>query len=745
MNVGSTLRVVIALLAALAASPLGAQDVREVGEIRFRGAEAFTSAQLASAIVLSDRCPGLAVLLCWAGIGDREQVLDPVVLEADALRLRIYYYERGYRNAQVRADTAAGGKRVDVTFRIQEGEPVRVRRLEVTGAPDELDLEDLPIAEGRAFDLIAYEAGRDTLLTRLRNSGFARAQVLLGYSIPQDEPYAADVAYDVYPGARARIDQVTVQGLEDASPELVRRMLTFGEGDVYDRSALLESQRNLYRLQIFRHAEIQTDVEATSDSLVPVTIQLAEGSMRRVRLGGGLNTVECGNIEGRWTSRNFLGGGRQLDLRGRVGNLAVDECRRYLDPLWTLEDAYDSLTGLVSADFTQPWFFGPRNNVGMGLFVERRSLPEVFVRSAIGGYLSVGRSVGRGAALSLAYRPELTELRTVGDLFFCVSFIACAYEDIRVLKEPHWLSPVALSLAIDRTDAVFTPSTGYVFRTDIEHAGAYTGSDFAYTRMLTDGSTYAGDAEAVVLATRVRGGVGWPHGAAGTGILRLNPQKRFFAGGPNSVRGFGQYRLGPTVLGVDAVQWLAHGDDPATERVEGAGCTAAAINDGTCDAGILAARPGVFEVRPAGGEVLLEGNVELRFPLPVGGGKLRGAAFLDAGQVWATSGDVSLGDLVATPGVGIRYFSPVGPIRVDAGFNLQGPRSLPVLTTTVEECMATTPGCTMVHTARATLRNTDDIVVLADRVRYDPYPDGLDTLDGFFQRFQLHFSIGQAF
>ena len=110
-------------------------------------------------------------------------------------------------------------------------------------------------------------------------------------------------------------------------------------------------------------------------------------------------------------------------------------------------------------------------------------------------------------------------------------------------------------------------------------------------------------------------------------------------------------------------------------------------------------------LRPAGGEVLLEGNVELRFPMPFWGGKLRGAAFLDAGQVWATPSDVALREIAATPGVGLRYYSPVGPIRIDAGFNLQGPRSLQVLATEVEPCIRSTPGCQEVSgPPRRTLR-----------------------------------------
>jgi hypothetical protein len=213
------------------------------------------------------------------------------------------------------------------------------------------------------------------------------------------------------------------------------------------------------------------------------------------------------------------------------------------------------------------------------------------------------------------------------------------------------------------------------------------------------------------------------------------------------VRGFDQYRLGPTVLGVEAVPWLVAEDDPATAQMEGAGCTADEVNDLVCDVSELARRaPELFEQRPAGGEVLLEGNVELRFPLPLLGGKLRGAAFVDAGQVWQTRGEVSLGDVIATPGIGIRYYSPVGPIRVDAAFNPGVVRALRVLTTRVEECLDTDPDCQRVGDAtRATLKNTDLVAPLMAAVPFGSRLRDIDSVGDFFRRFNLQFSIGQAF
>ena len=737
---------VTGLLLAAAAAPASAQR-EEVVELRFDGARSFSRAELSSAIVTTQTtCPNLlyAVLLCWADLGEQEAWLTPRELEADALRLRVYYYERGFRGASVNVDTLHQADGVAVVFTIEEGQPVRVRDVAVVGMPEVMEEARLPLRTGDPFDVVAYEATRDTLLSRLRSQGYPRAQVLLGYSIPRDDAHAASVQYQVVSGARARFGAVRVEGASRVAPGLVSRMLTFREGARYDRQALVESQRNLYGLQLFRHAEVQADLSADTDTIVPVLVRVAEGDMHRVRVGGGFNTVECLNVEGRWTSRNFAGGGRRLDVRGRMGNILVDPCRDWVGaaPL-----PYDDFTGLLAVDFTQPWFFGPGNNIGVGLFGERRSVPEVFVRTAIGGYVSVGRSLGGSAALTLGYRPEWTRLGTEGDLFFCVNFVACSYEDVNVLREPHWLSPVTLSLNVDRTDALFTPSEGFVVRADLEHAAPYTLSDFAYTRLSGEGSTYIGEAGGVILATRVRGGVAWPHaGSAGTATVRVNPQKRFFAGGANSVRGFDQYRLGPAVLGIDAVPWLVE-EDSIGAGSTWPGCTATSINDGSCDVSLLVANaPGRFDLRPAGGELLLEGNLELRFPLPLLGGKLRGAAFLDAGQVWLTADAVALDEIVATPGVGLRYYSPVGPIRIDAGFNTQGSRPLNVLTTAVEECSVEESGCIEVGTADGHgVRNTDDLVTLEQRVAYGSGLDEIDSWGDFFGRFKLHFSIGQAF
>lgn len=711
----------IALVAALLLLPAGAgaqsrapRDSIEVHGLRFEGVRTLPEELVRASIVTSGpRCRNPVLFFaCWAGMGIERSALDENVLRADVLRLRVFYYQRGYRGTTVNVESTIEAGRADVVFTIDEGVPVRVASIEIEGGDDLLPgdvAERLPLRRGDPLDLIAFEASRDTLLSTLKNRGYAHAEVLSSYLIPRTDSLQAQVKFEVHPGALARFGEISVAGADRVSPAVVRKMLTLGEGDLYRQDELLRSQRNLFGLEIFRHVEVRADLAAGTDSVVPVRVQVNEGNVHRVRAGIGMSTAECGNAEGRWVSRNFLGGARRLELSGRVSNVLAETLGRF--PCFdTGTGVYSDLNGSLAADFAQPWFFSPLNTFGAGTFVERRSVPDVFVRTALGGYLSLSRVLGSRKSVTVSYRPELTRLDAEGDLFFCINFVSCAVRDIPVLRDPHWLAPFAASFTRDRTNAIFSPTRGDILRIDGEFASDKTGSDFAYARIAAEMSVYREVTRGVVLAARLSPGWARSTGEPGDGKgLGLHPQKRFFSGGPNSVRGFAQYRLGPQVLQVDSRDLTAPIDQG------GAGCSPETIADGSCDATGL--DPGRFTARPVGGAALFEGNLEMRFP--IFGDKLRGAVFLDVGQVWAEADEVRLADLAWSPGLGVRYATPIGPIRVDIGYNGRGGEALPVITTDVED--------------RSRLRPLDAPVF------WDP------NAGGFLNRIQLHFSIGQAF
>lgn len=715
-----------------------AGDTVEVLSVSFDGARQVPVPVLRTAIqTTATTCVSAALQpLCWLGVSRDRHYLDLRALAADVFRLRVFYYQRGFREARVELDTLREAGGMHVKFRIEEGRPIVVRSVVVDGAAD-IDANlarSLPLRVGQPFGVANFEATRDTLTARLADRGFAGAYVLANYDIPAGGEYAVDVAYLLDSGPPTRFGDIEITGLNRVAQPVVERMLTFREGDPYSRQALLRSQRNLFGLEVFRHAEITPLPTSEADTVLPVRIQVNEGDLHRVRVGAGMSTSDYLNAEGRWTSRNFLGGGRRMELRGRVTNLVADPLRHVTPPFEACTDIYCDIAGSLTADFAQPWFFGPMNTLGSGLFLERYSLPGVYVRTSGGAYASLGRTVTRNGVLTAQYRLERTRLESDGDLIFCVNFVACEEQEIDQLRSPHLLAPVGLSFALDRANSIFAPTRGYLLRVEAEHAGGATGSDFAYTRVAGEAAAYHEPFRGIVIAGRLRPGIAWvSDDGAGLG---LHPQKRFFAGGPTSVRGFAQYRLGPKLLTVNAANTLAYPAGMADRP--GAGCSAQDINSGRCDVSdFVLTHPGELVVQPVGGTVALEGNLEVRFP--VWASNLRGAMFVDFGQAWRGRNLVKLSDLRFTPGGGIRYFSPVGPIRIDVGYNPGGAERLAVMTTEVcnarvSPCGDIEPG---VHYEPGDLANRRSLRALPPVV-WQPY-------DSFVDRLQFHFSIGQAF
>jgi outer membrane protein assembly factor BamA len=727
------------LLAIGLASPASAQirtDSLEIASVSFPGARVFPERLLATTVAtVPTQCAAIAPL-CLLGFGVTRNYLDPRNLDLDAARVRLFYFLQGYRETRVTADTVRREARVDVQFRVEEGRPVVIAAVDVEAAEDSFPravARGLPLQAGRPLSMTLLEATRDSLIIRMTNRGYARADALANYEIPPDDRYTARVRYDIIPGPLSRFGDIEIVGAEKVDTSVVRRMLTFKQGDLFSTQALLESQRNLFDQAVFRHAEVRALDSSLNDTLVPVRVQVNEGALHNVRTALGVNTAEYLNGEVGWTSRSFRGGARRLVARATVANVFAAQLDTV--PFFQPTDSVtEKLAGSLSVDFTQPWFLGPLNTFGAGAFLERQSIPGVFLRTSGGGYFNLTRRLGANTSASIGYRPEFTRLQTLGgNAIFCAGFTACGQEEIDALGGGNWLAPFAVSLVRNVSNSFFAPTRGYAIRLDAEIAGRTTFSDFSYIRLFADLTDYHTIVPGWVWALRLQPGYAREFGRT-AGTLGVHPQKRFFAGGPNSVRGFPQYRLGPKVLTIDPVRLMQPADS------SGADCSALAINDSTCDATAFAAdHPNDFDVRPVGGAMALVGNAELRFPIL--GDNLRGAAFIDVGQVWRTAREVNLDEFAWTPGLGVRYFSPIGPIRVDIGYYGGSGETVSIVTSKLGRPGAN-GGCEVVEPLpqlpRTDYCDSGEVVFLDQSVFWQPRRS-------FFDRLQFHFSIGQAF
>lgn len=726
------------LLVFLALPLNGQTDRPELLGVRFEGNQVFPDDSLRRAIVNRPTDCRLPGWICGLGIDLKNRsYLQPRELARDALRLQVYYMERGYRETQVDTAMVQDGSGVVLSFSIEEGQPVTVDSVDVFSFDEIADstmFDDLPLRRGDPLSALLLEATRDTLQSRLHNTGFAFADVLVNYDIPRDS-HTAQVMFDVATGPRSRFGPITVAGNRELDTLAVRRMLPFNEGQLYRADQVVEGQRNLYGLELIQSAQVRPSPTA-GDTLVPVQVLISEGQVHRVRGGFGWNQTECLSGEARWTSRNFVGGARRLTVRARVSNILADAlsqtaCSEVGD------GPFAELNGQLAAELFQPFVFSSRNSFSASAFVERQSLNPVFVRRAVGLDFAFSRGLGRGLVATAAFRPSLTDL-DAADLFFCASFAACLPADIEVFDGANRLSPVALNFTQDRRNSLLNPASGFAWLIDLEHARGYTGSDFEYDRALAEGSAYR-SVGGWVLAGRLRGGIVGQGRFADLeeGRLRVvHPQKRFFSGGANSVRGFAENRLGPRVLTADVESLLGY----ATPDAAGPVCSPEEVLDRSCNPDPLSEDQ--FVSQPVGGTVLLEANAEIRFPVV---SSLQGVGFVDVGQVWSDRSAVRLDALEVAPGVGVRYLSPIGPVRVDVAYRFRGAEVLPVAT---QGLRAWDPGedadlrvevpWAGGQTQRLDWVSTDEVAFLGSGA-------SVGGGDGFWSRLQLHISIGQAF
>jgi outer membrane protein insertion porin family len=739
MRISST---VVFLILLVAEAPLLAQAPSvEVVKIEFHGNEAFPEDSLSRTIVNREtRCRSFWPRgLCVFGVLHED--LNGGELSRDVLRLINFYNIRGYRDARV--DTAIVRPSEDVvelSFRIDEGTPVRIVSLTVEGADvfDGFDPEaELPIQVGGLLNAIDLAATRDTLIQRFRNRGYPRADVSRSWRLPA-ETHQADVTFEVESGPHALFGPITFVGNEQLADGVIHRLLGFEEGEEYSEVRTLEAQRNLFSIEIVQRASIVEAVDPANllpDSVVALQVRITESDVHRTRLGGGWSTSDCVNAETRWTSRNFYGGARRLQLRARGSNWFAEQLRESVCGQAAV-DQFGGANWLFSAEFTQP-LLRQGSTFGSNVFFERQSLQDVFVRRSVGVDLALSQALGAYTSFTFAYRPELTELAAAG-VFFCTSFLVCTPEDISALQERNWLAPISVSMVRAVTNSILNPTKGYQVVLNFEHASAITGSDFQYDRALSEATAYVETLPGQVLAARVQWG--WVGSGSfapfseGTDII--HPQKRFFSGGANSVRGFAQNQLGPRVLTVDPSSLLF----PARSG-QMAPCTPAEIINLTCDANVL--RSGAFGTpRPTGGSMVLEGGVEYRMLM---GRRLETAIFADFGRIWTERESSAVSRFEIAPGVGIRYLSPIGPIRVDLGYQFGGQDRLQVITTQIRPLG---PNDDLVDRIRGTVGSQEEVIdfVRSEELALLNRQVSFGPSGGFsLQRLQLHLGIGQAF
>lgn len=595
---------------------VGAAGCREEGGVRvtsfrFTGLEAVESGQLLAVLAT-----GPSARLPWG----EQRYFSREQFEADLKRIVAFYTDRGYPDAQVRSfnvDLSRDQESVAITVHISEGEPIVVERLELVGFEDlrpwalrALEAR-MPLAEGRPMDRALLQASREAAIDQLREQGHPYASVRMS-----EEPGTTErgriVRLTADPGPLARHGPIEILGNATVSDSVVERQLTFRPGDVFRQSRIIESQRRLYGLEVFQFAHVQP-VREEGEKLVeiPTRVTVTEGPPRRVnfRLGYGSEERVRGEID--WRHVNFLGGARTAGVRAR----------------------YSALDRGVRLNFTEPWLLTPRYSFslqGQSWF----SNEPAYTLTTLGGRATVTRQFGAmgpaasrwgqaSTSLALTYANEWEEYSISDDalkLTFRDRLIALGL-DPRTGTGRGQRSALSLNAGRNTTDNILDARRGYFASIHLEQAGSWLGGDFSYYEITGEGRYYLRLGNAAVVALRARAGsIDAVRGDADVeGAVPFF--KRYFLGGATSLRGWGRFQVSP---------------------LSGAGL-------------------------PIGGHTFTNFSTELRFPV---WNDLSAVLFADGGNVWADPWNFRLNDLRYNVGPGLRYDTPIGPVRADVGYQL---------------------------------------------------------------------------
>src|SRR5256886_8677041 len=254
------------LVAVLAAAPLAAQQEQQrvVRGLSFEGNHAIDDYYLGTAIATTNSSAfATKWYLRWIPWLGEKRYFNELEFRRDVVRLLLLYRQSAYMNAVVDTVVRREARDVYVTFRIYEGDPVRLTTLDVLGVDSILDVPALkrafPLQVGDPFNRAMFQPAAETIVGPLKNRRDPDADVLKSYDVDA-AALRAVASLEGVPGRRMRVGEVVITGAGQVDTTSVRRMLSVRPGDWFRQDQLHVTQRDLYGLGMFRSVnEVRAD------------------------------------------------------------------------------------------------------------------------------------------------------------------------------------------------------------------------------------------------------------------------------------------------------------------------------------------------------------------------------------------------------------------------------------------------------------------------------------------------------
>ena len=565
--------------------------------------------------------------------------------DEDLTRVQAWYYDKGYlmmRPGRPTVELTPDRAYVDITIPVEEGPRFRIREfdiMETDGAGNEVETvapkaqlrKMVRLAPGDWFSRSKIAEGIEGISRTYRDNGYALVEMVPGTDLDEAN-HLVDVTINILRGPLVYIERIHVRGNTKTRDAVIRREFRLSEGDLYNQSKLEDGRALVTQLGYFERVDVSEEEGTARDQMV-INVEVAEKPTGTFQVGAGFSSLESFIVTAQVQQQNLFGRGQTLGL-----NLQVSGIRQQID-----------------LNFIEPWFLGSEWSLGFGLFKRIRDFRD-FRQDSTGASVTTGHPLFNPRfRIFLRYefenvvisQPRGNLLGVGGDLAntFSNIFIANAFRD-------GITSSLRFTVNWDNRDNRISTTEGVFANYAVQIADQYLGSDNTFVRQTAFTRFYKKVFGPVVFKINTEVGL-----ITSRHIVPVF--ERFYLGGIFTIRGYRLQSVGPQA-------GVASAGDPNL--------------------------PIIDEGRPIGGDFQAFYNIELEFPLIEAVG-IKGVLFTDGGNTWnifafkdqfgncqapiAPDSDRSSapcginGFLRYSVGFGVRWFSPLGPLRFEWGIPIK--------------------------------------------------------------------------
>jgi outer membrane protein assembly factor BamA len=611
----------------------------KVESIEFHGNDHFSDKELKAHVPVTKRTP----LLPFSHGKYSEQLVRKSVKNIEGL-----YQGAGYSQVKVTPRVVDKENELQLTFQVDEGPRDVVESLQVEGnksmSQQEISPKGMNLEPGKPYSTQLLTKDRDQIMASYLDHGYLTMTLRSTVKHAKNDPHHVHVVYEIDEGPKVQTASVAPIGSQHTRPEIVERNANIKVGKPLSETALLRGESQLYTLGIFDWASVDTRRPITDDPNAEVLVKLHEAKRNSITYGFGFQVINRG---GSIPSGTIALPGlppvglpssfstSQQTFWGPEGSIEYTR-RNFRGRAETLRAAAFAgrLDQRISGSWANPTFWNTSWSSTVTLSGERNSENPIFTDQLAAAGWQFQHYLDRNRQKSVIFRYDFRHT-TLSNI---------AIPDLVLPEDQNVrLSSLSAAYARDSRDNPLDAHKGIYESFQVDVNPSFLGSNTSFGRFLGQTAYYRSlnSGSSLVWANSLR--LGLEH-AFGNNHIPIS--ESFFSGGGSTLRGFSLNGAGPQrqVL-------VCPPSNP--------GC-------------------GVQISVPVGGKELVVFNTELRFPLgispPILGGTLGGAVFYDAGNVYTNVKINNLfSDSTHTIGGGVRYKTPVGPVRVDIGHLLNAP------------------------------------------------------------------------